>query len=222
MAKAITLYDTTIGKKVVMAVSGLVLYGFVIAHMLGNLQVFLGPEQLNGYAKKLQDLGPLLWMTRAVLLTAVVAHVVTSLQLIWLSSSARPIGYRMKKNLATSYAALTMKFGGIALFLFIVYHLAHFTAPGLAMSSAYHHQPHDVYANVVNGFRVPWVTAVYVLGQIFLGMHLYHGSWSLFQSLGMNHPKYNETRKFLAQTIGVFVAVGNIAMPVAVLAGVVR
>ena len=222
MAKAITLYDTTIGKKVVMAVSGLALYGFVIAHMLGNLQVFMGPEQLNGYAKKLHDLGPLLWLMRGGLFLAFAAHVVTVLQLHMLGAGARPIGYRMKKNVATTYAALTMKFGGIALFLFVAYHLAHFTVPGVAMSAAYHHQPTDVYANVLNGFKLPWVTAIYVVAQIFLGMHLYHGSWSLFQSLGFNHPKYNETRKFLAQTIGVVVACGNIAMPIAVLTGVVR
>jgi succinate dehydrogenase / fumarate reductase cytochrome b subunit len=222
MAKAISLYDTTIGKKVVMAVSGLALYGFVIAHMLGNLQVFLGPEKLNAYAEKLQSLGPVLWMFRAGLLLAVVAHVTAALQLVVATGSARPVGYRVKKNTVTSYSALTMKFGGIALLLFIVYHIAHFTAPGLAMSGAYHHQAHDVYANVVNGFKVPWVTAIYVVAQIFLGMHLYHGSWSLFQTLGFNHPKYNEARKFLAQTIGVLVAVGNISIPIAVLAGVVR
>ena len=111
MAKAITLHDTTIGKKVVMAVTGLVLYGFVIAHMLGNLQVFMGPEQLNGYAKKLHDLGPLLYAARAVILLALVLHVAMVVQLVSRTAAARPIGYRLKKNQVTTYAALTMKLG---------------------------------------------------------------------------------------------------------------
>jgi succinate dehydrogenase cytochrome b subunit len=222
MAKAITLYDTTIGKKAAMAVTGIVLYGFVIAHMLGNLQVFMGPEQYNGYAKKLHDLGPLLWVFRLVLLTAFVTHVVAILQLIARGMHTRPVGYRMKKNQTTSYAALTMKYGGFALLFFVLFHLAHFTVPGVAMSHAYHHDPTDVYANFVNGFKVPWVTAIYVLAQIFLGLHLYHGSWSLFQTLGFNHPKYNARRQLIAQSIGVAVAAGNIAMPVAVLAGFVQ
>lgn len=221
MAKAITLYDTTIGKKAVMAVTGLVLYGFVIAHMLGNLQIFMGPEQLNGYAKKLRDLGPGLWAMRAVILVAFAAHVATLLQLNSRTSAARDVGYRMKKNLVTSYSALTMKYGGFALLFFVIYHLAHFTFPGVAMG-AYQHDHANVYLNVINGFRVPWVTAIYVVAQIFLGLHLYHGSWSLFQTLGFNHPKYNDRRKFLAQTIGVTVAAGNIAMPVAVLLGLVK
>jgi succinate dehydrogenase / fumarate reductase cytochrome b subunit len=221
-AKAITLYDTTIGKKVVMAVTGVVLYGFVIAHMLGNLQLFLGPEQLNGYAQKLHALGPLLWAARGILMVAALLHVVTVVQLYSRTASARSIGYRQKKNLKTTYAALTMKFGGIALLLFILYHLAHFTFPGVAMVGGYKHSATDVYANVVNGFRVPWVTAIYVVAQVFLGMHLYHGAFSLFQSLGLSHRRYDDKLRFLAQTLGVAVAAGNIAMPVAVVAGLVK
>lgn len=221
-AKAITLYDTTIGKKVVMAVTGLVLYGFVIAHMLGNLQVFLGPEALNGYAVKLRALGPLLWVARGALLVALVLHVVMVVQLYSRSSAARPIGYRLKKNQATTYAALTMKFGGVALLLFVLYHLAHFTFPGVPMAAGYKHDPADVYANVIHGFRVPWVTAIYVVAQVFLGMHLYHGAASMFQSLGLSHPRYDDKLRFLAQTLGIVVAGANIAMPVAVVAGLVK
>jgi len=221
MAKAITLYDTTIGKKAAMAVTGIVLYGFVIAHMLGNLQVFMGPEQLNGYAKKLHDLGPLLWVMRGVMLVSFVTHVVTVLQLTTRTSAARSIGYRVKKNLATTYAAMTMKWGGIFLACFIIFHLAHFTIPGSGMG-VYQHDSTNLYVNVINGFKVPWITGIYVVAQIFLGMHLYHGAWSLLQTLGFNHPKYNERRKLIAQAIGVAVAAGNIAMPVAVVAGLVK
>jgi succinate dehydrogenase / fumarate reductase cytochrome b subunit len=215
------LYGTTIGKKAVMAVTGFVLYGFVIAHMLGNLQVFLGPEAFNGYAAKMQSLGPLLWLARGVLLLAVVAHIVAATQLTLRTMSARPVGYRKKKRLTTTFSAVTMKYGGLFLFFFILFHIAHFTAPGLAMSRAYQHNPTDVYANFVNAFKIPWVTGVYVVAQLFLGMHLFHGAWSLFQSLGFD-PRNDDRRKFLAQTIGVTVAAGNLAMPIAVISGVVK
>ncbi|MEZ4219455.1 MAG: succinate dehydrogenase cytochrome b subunit [Polyangiaceae bacterium] len=221
MQKALTLYDTTIGKKALMAVTGVALFGFVVAHMLGNLQVFLGPEQLNGYAKKLHDLGPLLWIARLVLIGAVVTHIVVAMQLVMRSAGARPQGYRLKQHDATSYAARTMKISGPLLALFIVYHLAHFTVPGVPMG-AYQHDPHDVYANVVQAFSIPWVAGVYIAAQLLLGFHLYHGAWSLFQSLGLSHPRYDEKKRMAAQTLAMVVMFGNIAMPVAVLAGVIK
>lgn len=222
MAKAISLYDTTIGKKVVVALTGAVLYGFVVAHMLGNLQVFLGPEQLNGYAHKLHALGPLLWLARGVLLVCLFAHVAAVMQLAGRTAAARPVAYRMQKNAVTSHAALTMRYGGIAIFAFVVFHIAHFTAPGVAMSATYQHDAADVYANVVHGFSVPWVAALYVVAQLALGMHLYHGASSLFQTLGMNHPRYNARRDLAARAVGFAVVAGNISIPAAVLAGVVR
>ncbi len=221
MQKALTLYDTTIGKKALMAVTGVVLFGFVIAHMLGNLQVFLGPEQLNGYAKKLRDLGPLLWVARGVLVFSVLAHIVVAVQLVLRSSAARPQGYRKKRNTATSYAARTMRYSGPILALFIVYHLAHLTAPGVPMGG-YEHSHVDVYANVVQAFSIRWVSGVYIVAQLLLGFHLYHGAWSLFQSLGLSHPRYDEKKRMAAQTLAMVVMFGNIAMPVAVLAGVVK
>lgn len=221
MEKALTLYDTTIGKKAVLAVTGLVLYGFVIAHMLGNLQLFLGPEAYNGYAKSLRDLGPLLWIARGILIVSVVVHIALAIQLVMRSAAARQIGYRVKKHSATTYSALTMRISGPLLLLFIVYHLAHFTVPGVPMGG-YQHQPTDVYANVVNGFSIPWVVAVYVVAQVLLGYHLYHGSWSLFQSLGLSHPRYDDGKRLVAQTLGMVVVFGNIAMPLAVLGGLVK
>ena len=221
MQKALTLYDTTIGKKALMAVTGVALFGFVIAHMVGNLQVFLGPEQLNGYAKKLHDLGPLLWIARGVLLASVVAHVVVAVQLVSRSAAARPVGYRQKKNTATSYAARTMRVSGPLLALFIIFHLAHFTVPGVPRGN-YEHNARDVYANVVQAFSIPWVSGVYIAAQLLLGFHLYHGAWSLFQSLGLSHPRYDDKKRMAAQTLAMVVMFGNIAMPVAVLAGVVK
>jgi succinate dehydrogenase / fumarate reductase cytochrome b subunit len=222
MDKTLTLYESTIGKKAVLAVTGLVLFGFVIGHMLGNLQVFLGPEKLNHYAASLKGMPALLWAVRALLLVSVVAHAVVSMTLVTKTSGARSVGYRTKHELATNYSALTMKYGGPALALFIVFHLAHFTIPGVAMSSAYSHSPTDVYANVVHAFQIPWVVAIYVVAQFFLGMHLYHGGWSLLQTLGVNHPRYNEQIRLVPRVIGVAVAAANIAMPLAVLAGLVR
>jgi succinate dehydrogenase / fumarate reductase cytochrome b subunit len=220
MERTLTLGDTSIGKKVLVALTGIVLFGFVIAHMLGNLQVFLGPEALNTYAANLAKLGPLLWLARLVLLVSVIVHIALSISLALQASAARPVGYRQKQSQATSYAARTMKWSGPLIACFIVYHLAHFTFPGVAMG-AYAHQPHDVYANVVNGFRVPWVTAIYVVAQVLLGLHLHHGSWSLFQTLGLNHPRYNGLRQTLPRLLALTVVAGNLAMPLAVLAGVI-
>jgi len=222
MQKALTLYETTIGKKAVMAITGLVLFGFVIGHMLGNLQVYLGSEQLNGYAKHLKDLGPLLWVIRLFLATMFVIHIVAAVQLWIPTFGARGLGYRRKKDVATGYAARTMWLSGPLLFLFVLYHLAHFTFPGVAMSDGYGYSHSDVYANVINGFSIPWVTASYVAAQLVLGFHLYHGAWSLLQTLGFNHPQYHDQARFGAQFITAMVVVGNISIPLAVLAGLVR
>lgn len=220
-ARPLTLFDATIGKKAIVAVTGVVLFGFVIVHMLGNLQVFLGPEALNSYAEKLKSIPLVLWGARSVLLASVVLHIVFSIQLVLEASQARPVAYRTKHSIATTYAARTMKYSGPLLALFIVYHLAHFTWPGVAMG-AYQHDPHDVYANFVNGFRVPWVTAIYLVAQVMLGLHLYHGAWSLFQTLGLNHPRYNRVRTTLPRALAIIVVLGNVIMPLAVLAGIIR
>lgn len=223
MQKALTFIDTTIGKKVVMAMSGLVLFGFVLGHMAGNLQVFLGPDVFNNYAITMhEDLGKLLWVARATLLVCFVAHIVMALQLTSQSAAARPVAYKVKANNRTTFAALTMKFSGLTLLFFVLYHLAHFTFPGVAMG-AYEHQPYtQAYANFVNGFSIPWVVALYIAAMISLGMHLYHGSYSLFQTMGLSNPLRNDTVKSLAQFVALIVTVGNIVLPLSVLLGLVR
>jgi succinate dehydrogenase / fumarate reductase cytochrome b subunit len=222
MQKALTLFDTTIGKKAVMAVTGLILFGFLIGHMLGNLQIYLGPETLNGYAEKLQSMGPLLWAVRAVLGLSLLLHVWMVVDLYAKSLAARPVAYRVTQSVATNYAAKTMWLSGIVILLFVLYHLAHFTFPGIAMGQ-YEHDTHgQVYLNVINGFSVPWVTALYVAAQLFLWAHLYHGAWSLLQTLGLNHPRYNERSRTVAKLVAAVIVVGNISIPVAVLAGVVK
>lgn len=222
MEKALTFIDTTIGKKIVMALSGLAMFGFVIGHMLGNLQVFLGPEAFNAYAVGLHSLGGLLWVARIGLLVALVAHVVTALQLVARSSAARPVNYQVKKNEATSFAALTMKYSGFTLLFFLLYHLAHFTFPGVAMGAYEHQHFSRVYTNFVNGFSIPWVVALYVAAMISLGLHLYHGAQSLFQSLGISSPLRDKTVRGGAQFLALVVTIGNIVLPLSVLLGLVR
>src|SRR5688572_8162077 len=213
MRKALSLLDTTIGKKIVMALSGLVWFGFVLVHMAGNLQVFLGPDVFNGYSVGLHDKPELLWVARSIMFVAFVAHVVTALQLVTRSAAARPAPYRKVKREKASFAGVTMKFSGLTLLFFVLYHIAHFTLPGVAMG-AYQHQHYSmVYSNFVNGFSIPWVVALYVAAMISLGFHLYHGSVSLFQSLGINHPRRNVAIGQTAQFLALNISCGNIILP---------
>lgn len=222
MRKALSLLETTIGKKVVMALSGLVWFGFALGHMAGNLQVFLGPEVFNGYSVGLHDKPELLWTARTIMAVAFVLHVGMALQLVTRSAAARPVDYAKKTRRKASFAGLTMKFSGLTLLFFVLFHLAHFTFPGVAMG-AYEHQHYSmVYSNFVNGFSVPWVVALYVAAMISLGFHLYHGSVSLFQSLGINHPKYIGGVRQTAQFVALIITVGNIILPLSVLLGLVR
>lgn len=222
MEKALSFIDTTVGKKVVMALSGLVLFGFVIGHMLGNLQVLMGPERFNAYAVGMHALGPLLWLARLILLVAVALHISTALSLVASASAARPEPYRQKRNVRTSFAALTMKYSGVTLLFFILYHLAHFTFPGVAMGAYEHKHFSQAYSNLVNGFSIPWVVALYTVAMLALGLHLYHGAQSLLQTMGLGGPRLSEKAKFGAQVVALTVTVGNIMLPFSVLAGLVR
>jgi succinate dehydrogenase / fumarate reductase cytochrome b subunit len=219
--RALTMRDTTIGKKVVMAVSGIVLFGFVIGHMIGNLQVYLGPKPFNEYSKFIHDTPTLMWGTRAVLLIAVGAHILTAFGLMKLNSDARPVAYKVKNNVATTYAARTMRWTGPIILAYILYHLAHLTL-GYTAGLGYEHLPldanglPDVYFNVVSSFKVPWCVAIYVVAQVMLALHLYHGAWSLFQSLGLNHRRYNETLRSVASAIALATTAGFLAVPVGV------
>lgn len=229
MRRVATLYRTTVGKKVLMAVSGLVLFGFVFVHMVGNLKM-LAPRAEDGayamdvYAEFLRDVGyPLvphggiLWLTRFVLLAAVAVHVTAAYQLWRRSRSAKSGDYRKEKSLALSYASRTMRWGGVILILFIVYHILHFTTGDLHMSF----EAGAVHQNYVSAFRNPLVYAVYFIAQAALALHLYHGVWSFFQTLGLNHPKYNRLRRPFAAGFALVVFVGFLTPATLVLAGVV-
>jgi succinate dehydrogenase / fumarate reductase cytochrome b subunit len=209
---------STIGRKVVMAVTGLLLFGFVVVHMLGNLQVFLGPTKLDEYGAALRRLPALLWAMRLGLLALTIAHVWAAASLTLTNRAARPQGYRLARYREATYASRTMRWSGVILLLFIVYHLLHLTTGTVHPSFVHGAVTH----NFVTGFQVPWVTAFYVLAMVCLGLHMYHGVWSMLQTVGLNHPRYNQLRHAFAALVTAIVVIGNISMPVAVLAGLVK
>jgi succinate dehydrogenase cytochrome b subunit len=208
-----------------MAVTGIILFGFVLIHMIGNLHLYEGRQYINDYGRFLRQVGApaippngALWIARLVLLTAVVLHMWAAWQVTMLSRAARPRSYAQRQIVHTSYASRTMRWGGIIIALFVVYHLLHFTTGTLHPSFV----EGDVYHNMVTGFRVWWVSLFYIVAQVALGFHLYHGLWSMFQSLGWNHPRFNLWRNTFAHTFAWIITLGNISFPVAVLTGLVR
>jgi succinate dehydrogenase / fumarate reductase cytochrome b subunit len=214
----VAIYQSSIGKKYIMAVTGLIGVGFVIGHMIGNLQIFPflgGEEKLNAYSKALRNLGGILLAVRLILLSAVILHIVAAYQLTRMSWESRPKDYLDWKPRGSDYASRTMRWSGPILALFIVYHILHLTFG--TVHPDFHHG--EVYANVVTGFRVWYVSAFYILGMLALGFHLYHGVWSMFQSLGLNNDKLDGRLHILAAAIAVILVVGNISIPIAVLAG---
>jgi succinate dehydrogenase / fumarate reductase, cytochrome b subunit len=219
--KTLGLFDTTIGKKAALAASGAILFGFVIAHMAGNLQVYLGPEVFNHYAETLRNMPALVWAERIVVGCSVVVHVAMMVALYDRTLKARPVAYQRKRSIATTYASATMKYTGPLLLLYIFYHIAHFTFPGVSMGE-YEHDPIDIYSNFVNGFSVPWVAAIYIAANLMLGMHLFHGASSLFQTLGLNHPQHNALRTRIATTLALVVTAGNVSFPISVLFGFIQ
>jgi succinate dehydrogenase / fumarate reductase cytochrome b subunit len=200
-----------------MAATGLLLYGFVVAHMLGNLQVYLGREAINAYGEFLQAFlhGQGIWIARGTLLLAVGLHVWAAVSLTLGNWSARPAGYREWQARESTYASRTMVWSGPLLALFIVYHLAHFTVgnahPDFVRG--------DVYRNVVVGFQNPFAAGFYVLAMLALGLHMYHGFWSMLQTLGLSQPRWNRVRRGLSLLLAFVVVAGNVSIPLAVLLG---
>ena len=210
---------SSIGAKAVMAITGLLLVGFVIAHMAGNLLMYAGKEAFNEYAEMLQSLGGLLWAARLGLLGAVALHIGSAIRLNQINDAARPVKYRVVKPSVSSYATRTMKYSGYILFAFIVYHLLHFTI-GVTDAAAYEYkQQGDVYSMVIIGFQQPLVSIAYLISMALLSMHLSHGVSSVFQTLGYNHPKYNSLFSKVGPTVGAIVSLGFISIPAGVLAG---
>lgn len=198
-----------------MAVTGLIGYGFVLGHMVGNLQMFLGPEQMNHYAVVLRQLGGLLYVARITLVVAVLLHIAAAYQLTRMSLESRPIRYEHWKDVGSNYASRTMRWSGPILLLFLIYHLLDFTFGPTNPDFV----PGDVYGNVIASFSVWYISAFYFVAMLALGLHLYHGAWSMFQSLGLNNPKYDPLIRKLTLAITLIVVIGFLSIPVAVMTG---
>ncbi|MGN6183048.1 MAG: succinate dehydrogenase cytochrome b subunit [Thermoanaerobaculia bacterium] len=208
-----------------MAVTGLILFGFVFVHMLGNLKMYLGAVHFNEYSHFLRAVGApavpesgLLWIARLVLLVAVVLHIHSAYSLTMMNRDARPIGYTNRGYVKASYAARTMRWGGVILLLFIIYHLLHLTTGTLHNN----YVKDDAYHNVVTGLRVWWVAAFYIAANLALGLHLFHGVWAMFGSVGLTNPRFENWRRTFATAFALIVTLGNISFPIAILAGFVH
>ena len=220
--RAVRFYEAPIGKKAVMAITGVMLVGYVFAHLLGNLQIYSSdPEQINRYAAFLHNPSnaAALWAARSVLFVAVVLHIIAAVQL-WLQNlAARPVGYVKKADVPTSYAARTMIWSGPIVGAFVIFHVLHLTVGAVVPLHELGPNMPDVRYNVINGFSNPWISGFYILAMILLCLHLYHGMWSMFQSLGISHPRYTPIVKKAAAVLAIAVAVGNCSIPIAVLTG---
>ena len=216
--KVVRFYDSTIGKKVVMAVTGLILFGFLVAHMLGNLQLFISMEQMNHYAETLHGNPALLWTARSVLIVSVILHMWAWIQLAAVKKAARPIAYVKPSNVQASLGSRTMALSGPIIAIFVIYHLLHMTTGTLHPKFVELH----AYENLVNAFKVLPVAVIYVVGMLLIGSHLSHGIWSMFQSIGFSHPRYTPMIKKFAAIFSWLLIAGFIAVPVSIVLGIVK
>lgn len=214
-------WDSSVGKKVVMAVTGIIGIGFVVGHMAGNLQMFKGPgaaQAMHDYAVLLRKTGGLLYLVRGVLVAAVLLHVTAALQLWARNRAARPVDYAQRKSQVSTLASRTMRAGGILLLAFIVFHIADMTF-GIGVPGFRHLDP---YNNLRNGFSRWWAVLFYVAAMVSLGFHLYHGAWASLRTLGARRPSAAPLHRNLAVVIALVTAVGFLAVPVAAALGLFR
>ena len=220
-----SLWHSTIGKKYVMAVTGLFWFGYLIVHMWGNLKIYAGPTFLNDYGGFLRSVGEpffgasqVLWLARLVLIPAFIVHIVAAIQLASRDRASRPHAYAMRRNRESTLASRTMIWGGLFILLFVIYHALDFTF-GIVNPSF---EEGNIYHNVLASFRLWPVSVFYIVAMIAVGMHLWHGIWSMFQTLGWNTARSNRLIRNAATFVALAISVGNISIPVAVLAGLVR
>jgi succinate dehydrogenase / fumarate reductase, cytochrome b subunit len=220
MTVARSFLGSTIGKKIVMASTGVVLFGFVLAHMVGNLQLYLGSEALDQYAVFLREFlhGGGLWIARAVLLACAVLHVWAAASLTLADRAARPVGYREWEPRESTWSSRTMRWSGVVLLVFIVYHLLDLTFG--VVNPAF--EEGRIYHNVVASFRSVPVSLFYIVAMLLLWSHLRHGVWSMLRTLGLSHPRYEQLADRLAGVFATIVVAGNVSFPLAVLFGVVE
>lgn len=221
-------YKSSIGKKWVVALTGLVLVGYVFGHLAGNLQVFLPPEQINNYAEFLHSHQYLLWAARTFLIVCFVLHIVTTIKLVLENRAARPEKYKMKRSVQAKIATKTMALSGLLVLSFVIFHLLHFTArttdarfKPIAEGGALHGE-YDAHSMIVLGFQSPLVSGFYLLSVFLVCLHLSHGFSSLLQTFGINSKGLEERVKFWGQVIAWLVFVGYASIPVAVLAGYLK
>jgi len=231
MQRVVNLYSSSIGKKVVMAVTGFLLAAFVLIHMLGNLKIFQpmvdGHYKIDVYGEFLRSAGypvlghgQLLWIFRIGLIVLAALHIWSAIAVWRMSSVARPLGYKKEAKVASTWGSRTMRVGGIILAIFIVFHILHLTTGTIDPAGDFEHGA--VHRNMVASFSIWWVTAFYVIAMVFLGLHVHHGIWSAFQTLGVANPKYKSWRRTLAVLFALIVAIGNISIPLAIFFGVVH
>ena len=227
------MFGSTVGAKFLVAITGLALTGFVIVHMLGNLQIFLGREAINEYAHKLKSLGPLLWVARLSLLAIFVIHIWLAIRLKLRSAAHRPTGYAYERTVQASFASRTMIYSGLLILAFVLFHIAHFTlglvqsaptAEGGSQNMLDLHDPtkpeyHDVYRMMIIGLSNPIIAGLYIIAQIILMLHMSHGVASTFQSLGLNTPRTQSAFQILGWAVTLLVGGGNIAIVLAVWLG---
>lgn len=225
-AWALEFYRSALGKKYIMAITGIAWMGYVFAHMVGNLKLYLGPESINSYGEWLREglLYPILpehvmlWILRIGLIVALALHLHAAYALTVMNRRARPAGYQSKRDyIAADFAARTMRWTGIIVLLFLIYHLADLTWGWLNPDF----ERGAVYSNVVASLGNPIVALFYLLANAALGVHLYHGAWSLFQSLGINSPRFNPWRRAFAIAFAAVTVGGNLSFPIAVQLGIV-
>jgi succinate dehydrogenase / fumarate reductase cytochrome b subunit len=218
-------WDSSVGKKQVMAVSGFIMLGYLVLHLWGNLKLFAGAQAINTYAAWLRTVGDplfgysqLLWIVRIVLAVALVLHLWAAWAVTRQDLAARPVRYARRRNRESTYASRTMRWGGVIIALFLVYHILDLTT-GTVHAGTY--QEGNVYQNMVSGFQVWYVSLIYIVAMIAIGLHLYHGVWSMFQTVGWNGQRLTHIWRWLAGIVAVVIALGNISIPVAVLTGIV-
>jgi succinate dehydrogenase cytochrome b subunit len=226
MNPLIRIWRSSVGKKYIMAITGCALFGFVIAHLLGNLQIFLGPGPLNRYGHFLQTTPEVLWPARFGLLAMVALHILAALKLSRENKLARPVPYAREELVAASYASRTMLMSGIIVAVFVVYHLLHFTVQVQAINLVGENfalledqkQQHDVYRMMLAGFSSFWVSGFYMIGLGLLCLHLSHGVGSMFQSVGWKNKSYGKFIDGVAKVLALLIFLGYCSIPLAVLA----
>jgi succinate dehydrogenase cytochrome b subunit len=219
MSRLRLLWDSSVGKKVIMAVTGLIWLGYLITHVLANLLVFQGPAKINAYSAFLHGTGLALWAPRLVLIAALVLHITAAVQLAARSQEARPTGYAAgRKPQVSTFASRSIRWGGALILIFLVYHILHFTV-GTAHPNFVEGDP---YHNVASGFHNPLVVGFYLIAMAAVGLHLYHGVWSSGRSLGLSPPSPHPLRRTVALVLALLIWLGFTLIPIAVYAGVVR